>query len=105
MKKEEKDSGEKKFTNSSPADIPRGKQSSFTHQTSFTYLKKDQKQHGGPWHKRGQRQSQDSSIIDANITLKKEEKDISQVKCLYNRKKGHYANWYPQKGKQEPKNK
>ena len=99
-KKEEKDSGGKnKSTDSAPADIPSGKQTSSTQQASSAYPKKDHRR--GPWH--GRRRGQDSPTTGVNAIPKKEE-DLSQVKCFHCRKKGHFANRCPQKKKQESKN-
>ena len=96
--KEEKNSGGKnKSTDSAPADVPSGKQTSSTHQ------KKDQNYQGGPRHRgrRGRRRGQDSPATGVNITLEKEEKDISHIKCFHCRRKGHFANKCLQKKKQD----
>ena len=100
-KREEKNSsGKNKSTDSTPADISSGKQSSSTQQTSFAQPKKTHC--GDPWRERGR--SQGLPATGVNATLKKEEVDLSQVDCFHYRKKGHYANRYPQKKKQESKN-
>ena len=73
-KKEEKDFGRKnKSTDSIPADISSGKQSSSTQQTSSADPKKDHS--GGPWHGRGQ--GQDLPAMGVIATPKKEELDLS----------------------------
>ena len=104
-KKEEKDFGGKnKSTDSAPADISSGKQTSSTQQTFFAHLKKDHR--GGPQRGRGRgqdSQGQDSPATGVNAIPKKEE-DLSQVECFHCRKKGHFANRCPQKKKQESKN-
>ena len=89
IEKEEKDSGgKKKFTNSAPADISIGKQTSSTQKASSSHLKKNHR--GDLWRKRGR--GQDLSATGVNAPPKKEE-DLSQIKCFHCRKKGHYANW------------
>lgn len=42
--------------------------------------------------------------MGVNIILKKEEENFFQVECFDCRKKGYYANRYPQKRKEESKN-
>ena len=96
-KKEDKDSGKNNSVDILPADVPSGKQTSFTHQ------KKDQNHQGGPRHRgrQGRRRGPDSSVTGVNITSEKEEKDISYIECFHCRRKGHFANKCPQKKNQE----
>ena len=101
-RKEEKDS-KNKSADSASADTSSGKQSSSTQQTSSANPKKDQD------HQRGSRQqgdrqrqgqSHDSPATGVNAsTVKKEVKDISQVKCYNCHQKGHYATKCPQRPK------
>ena len=73
-KKEEKDfDGKNKSTDSISTNTSSGKQSFSTQQTNFAHLKKDHRR--GP--RRGRGQGQDSSATGINITLKKEEAELS----------------------------
>ena len=74
-KKEKKNSGRAKFTNTPSADIPSGKQSSSIHQTSFVHLKKDQNR--GPRRERGRGQGQDLLATGVNATPNREKRDLS----------------------------
>ena len=101
VKKEEKDSGKNKSTDSTPADMSSGKQSSSIQQTSSANPKKDQNHQQG--RRRCERQKQgrgrNSPATGANANAnaaKKEEKNISQVKCFTYHQKRHYSNKYPQ---------
>ena len=95
-KREKKDS-KNKFTDSTPANTSSEKLSSSIQQTSSPHPKR-----GGPW--RGRRRGQDSPATGVNATLKKKKVDLSQVDYFHCRKKGHYANKYPQK-KKKPESK
>ena len=105
VRNKEKDSGRKnKSTNPPSADTSSGKQSFSTQQTSSTNPKKDQDyQQGGSRRQRGQQKQgrgHDSPITGVNATtVKKEEKDLSQVKYYNCHQKGHYATKCPQKSK------
>ena len=100
-KKLEKNSGGKnKSTNFVPADTSNSKQSSSIQQTSSAHPKKDYR--GGLWRER--RRDQNSPAMGINDTLQNKKVDLSQIDCFQYRKKGHYANKYPQKRKQESKN-
>lgn len=103
-KNEEKDSEKNKSTDSTSTDTPSRKKSSFTQQTSSAQPKKNQNHYDDPCHRQKYRQGQDLSATGVNVTSKKEKRDISHVKCFNCKKKGYYANWCPQKEKQESKN-
>ena len=91
VKIEDKNSGKNKSIDILPADVPNRKQ------TSSTYQKKHQNYQRSFWHhgKQGRRWDQDSSTTSVNITSKKEEKDISHIKCFHCRRKGLFANKCP----------
>ena len=98
-RKEEKNSGGKnKSTDFPSADMPSGKQSFSTQQTSSAKKNQDHQQ-GGSWRQGGQgRQGRghDFPATGINATaVKKEEKDLSQVKCYNCHRKGHYATKCP----------
>ena len=99
-KKDEKDSGKNKSTNSAFADIPSGKQSSSTQQTLFSNPKKDQDhQQGGSRRRRGRREQgcgRNSPTTGANANaVKREERDLSQVEYFTCHRKGYYSNKCP----------
>ena len=103
VKKDEKDS-KNKSTDSASADTPSGKQSSSAQQISSINPKKDQDHQQGGFRRRGGRrrqgQTHDSLATGVNAsTVKKEVKDISQVKCYNCHRKRHYATKCPQRPK------
>lgn len=91
-KNKEKDSEKIKSTDSTFADTPSRKNSSFTQQTSSAQPKKNQNHYGNLWHGQKCRRGQDLSATGVNVTSKKEKRDISHVKCFNCKKKGYYAN-------------
>ena len=92
-KREDKDIGKNKFADTFFANVPSEKQS----QQSFTYQsksnKKDQDYHEDFWYCKGRKQdySHNFPTISVNIISKKEEKNISHIKCFHYKKKNHYT--------------
>ena len=104
-KKDKKDFGGKnKSTNFPSANISSGKQSSSTQQTSSVNSKKDQDHQQSFLYRRRRGHGRDSPGTGVNIVLKKEERDMSQVKYYYCHQKGHYSNKCPWNSKEESKN-
>ena len=107
-KQEEKDSGINKSTNALLIDISSGKylQQSFIHQSRTS--KKNQDHQQGSQCRRRQKQGCSNDFFakgtNANV-IKKEGKNISQIKYFKYKKKGHYSNKYPLNLKKESKKK